>query len=377
MEKAGSLHASVPTPPTRLYLPRNFSCSACLYSSLADHCKGGCSPEPEPVEALPAPQTPRCSSSPPPAPPVTCEAACGKQQPPPPAPLSPPPPPPRSPSPPAASPAPLSPSSRGREPTLPSVPPSPTLRRRAKSLPTPGERGLRPALQQSPSRRKTVRFADSLGLELTAVRHFCQADVPQVPSPPPPQPLAASPRGGGAAAAAAADLLKTRKPPALGELEPVLFGPPAPVLEPLFPPQPGSAAGFLERVRQQKVKLEWVRPEAAALRGAVRVLNVAYEKAVSVRYTLNRWASCNEVPASYLPLPPPVAGQGGLTDRFAFHLPVGAGTTLLEFAVRYRVADTEYWDNNDGNNYKLRGRQRPAASSGHEPGGGGAWIHFI
>uniref|UniRef100_A0A8C5T3H4 CBM21 domain-containing protein n=1 Tax=Laticauda laticaudata TaxID=8630 RepID=A0A8C5T3H4_LATLA len=241
---------------------------------------------------------------------------------------------------------------------------SPTLRRRAKSLPTPGERGLRPALQQSPSRRKTVRFADSLGLELTAVRHFCQADVPQVPPPPAPLPASPLPRG--------ADLLKTRKPPALGELEPVLFGPPAPVLEPLFPPQPGAGARFAERVRQHKVKLEWVRPEAAGLRGAVRVLNLAYEKTVSVRYTLNRWASCNEVPAAYLP--PPAAAHDGQTDRFAFHLPVGAGTTLLEFAVRYRVADTEYWDNNDGHNYKLRGRQRP---DGQEPDGGGAWIHFI
>ncbi|XP_054856899.1 protein phosphatase 1 regulatory subunit 3E-like [Eublepharis macularius] len=349
MEKAGSMHASVPTPPPRLYLPRNFSYSACLYGSLAEQCKGGCSPEPEPVEA---------PSSPPLSPPVTREA--------------PPRPPPRSPSPPPTSPPPPSPSSRGREPTLPSVPPSPTLRRRAKSLPTPGERGLRPALQQSPSRRKTVRFADSLGLELTAVRHFCQADVPRVPPPPPP--LAASPL---ARANAAADLLKTRKPPALGELEPVLFGPPAPVLEPLFPPAPGSSAGFLERVRQHKVKLESVRPEASALRGAVRVLNLAYEKAVSVRYTLNRWASSNEVPAAYLP--PPASGHaaadGGLTDRFAFHLPVGAGTTFLEFALRYRVAGTEYWDNNDGHNYKLRARQRTPAASCLEPDG--AWIHFI
>ncbi|KAL8194774.1 UNVERIFIED_CONTAM: hypothetical protein K2H54_031946 [Gekko kuhli] len=342
MEKAGSLHASVPTPPPRLYLPRNFSCTACLYGSLAEQCKGGCSPEPEAVEA--------------PSPPVTREAG-GRRTPPP-----------RSPSPPLASP-PASPSPRGREPTLPSVPPSPTLRRRAKSLPTPGERGLRPALQQSPSRRKTVRFADSLGLELTAVRHFCQADVPRVPPPPP---LSASPPR---ANNHAADLLKTRKPPALGELEPVLFGPPAPVLEPLFPPQPGASAGFLERVRQHKVRLESVRPEAAALRGAVRVLNLAYEKAVSVRYTLNRWASCNEVPAAYLPPPPAAHAADGLTDRFAFLLPVGAGTTLLEFALRYRVAGAEYWDNNDGHNYKLRARQRPA--TGQEPDGGGAWIHFI
>ncbi|XP_039209408.1 protein phosphatase 1 regulatory subunit 3E-like [Crotalus tigris] len=342
MEKAGSLHASVPAPPPRLYLPRNFSCSACLYGSLAEPCKGGCSPESEAVEPLPAPASP----------PVTREAQAARRS-------SSPPPPPRSPSPPLPSPP---PATRGREASLPPVPPSPTLRRRAKSLPTPGERGLRPALQQSPSRRKTVRFADSLGLELTAVRHFCQADVPRVPPPP----AAASPLPRGA------DLLKTRKPPALGELEPVLFGPPAPVLEPLFPPQPGAGAAFAERLRQRKVQLEWVRPEAAGLRGAVRVLNLAYEKSVSVRYSLNRWASCNEVPAAYLP--PPAAAPDGRTDRFAFHLPVGAGTTLLEFAVRYRVAGAEYWDNNEGHNYKLRGRQRP---DGREPDGGGAWIHFI
>ncbi|XP_065272387.1 protein phosphatase 1 regulatory subunit 3E [Emys orbicularis] len=317
MDKATSLHASVPTPPPRLYLPRNFSCSACLYGSLAEHCKGDCSPE---REGEPSPT------------PVVREAATAGEKPQP---------------------------SRGREPSVPPVPPSPTLRRRAKSLPTPGERSLRPALQQSPSRRKTVRFADSLGLELISVRHFCEADLPQVPLPLP---------------ARAADLFKTRKPPALGELEPVLFGP-SPLLEPLFAPQPGASPGFAERVRRHKVKLEWVRAEPAGLRGAVRVLNLAYEKAVSVRYTLNRWVSCAEVAAAYLSPGP----ADGLTDRFSFHLPAAAAGGTLEFAVRYRVAGTEYWDNNEGLNYRLRGRQRAAraATSPNEEPDGGAWIHFI
>ncbi|XP_068006982.1 protein phosphatase 1 regulatory subunit 3E-like [Melanerpes formicivorus] len=318
MDKAGSLHTSVPTPPPRLYLPRNFSCSACLYGSLAEQCKGGCSPD---GDAAP-PQ------------PVVREAA-GEKKPPPP---------------------------RGREPTLPAVPPSPTQRRRAKSLPTPGDRSLRPALQQSPSRRKTVRFADSLGLELTSVRHFCEADLPQVPLPAPPPPRTA-------------DLFKTRKPPTLGDLEPVLFGPPPPLLEPLFPPQPGASPGFAERVRQHKVRLEWVRAEPAGLRGAVRVLNLAYEKAVSVRYTLNSWASCAEVPAAYQPPAP----ADGFTDRFAFFLPLGAAAeATLEFAVRYCVAGAEYWDNNEGANYRLRGRQRvvPATGLPQDPDST-AWIHFI
>ncbi|XP_051485635.1 protein phosphatase 1 regulatory subunit 3E-like [Apus apus] len=311
MDKAGSLHSSVPAPPPRLYLPRNFSCSACLYGSLAEQCKGDCSPD---GDAAPPPLV----------------RAAGEQKPPP---------------------------SRGREPSLPAVPPSPTQRRRAKSLPTPGDRSLRPALQQSPARRKTVRFADSLGLELTSVHHFCEADLPQVPLPAPPRP---------------ADLFKTRKPPALGDLEPVLFGPP--LLEPLFPPQPGSSPGFVERVRQHKVRLEWVRAEPVGLRGAVRVLNLAYEKAVSVRYTLNRWASCAELPAAYQPPGP----KDGLTDRFSFFLPLGTAEAALEFAVRYRVAGAEYWDNNEGANYRLRGRPLvPPASGPPQDPDSTAWIHFI
>ncbi|NWW55094.1 PPR3E phosphatase, partial [Pedionomus torquatus] len=140
-----------------------------------------------------------------------------------------------------------------------------------------------------------------------------------------------------------------------------------PPLEPLFPPQPGASPGFAERVRQHKVRLEWVRVEPAGLRGAVRVLNLAYEKAVSVRYTLDRWASCAEVPAAYQPAGPP----DGLTDRFAFLLPLGPAEPTLEFAVRYRVAGAEYWDNNDGANYRLRG---PGPLRDPD---GTAWVHFI
>ncbi|NWI70291.1 PPR3E phosphatase, partial [Todus mexicanus] len=148
-----------------------------------------------------------------------------------------------------------------------------------------------------------------------------------------------------------------------------------PLLEPLFPPQPGASPGFAERVRQHKVRLEWVRAEPGGLRGAVRVLNVAFEKAVSVRYTRNAWASCAEVPASYQPPGPP----DGSTDRFSFLLPLGAAVEAgLEFAVRYRVAGAEYWDNNGGQNYRLRSRQRlpPAAGLAQDPDSS-AWIHFI
>ncbi|NWZ94287.1 PPR3E phosphatase, partial [Nesospiza acunhae] len=109
---------------------------------------------------------------------------------------------------------------------------------------------------------------------------------------------------------------------------------------------------------------------------AVRVLNLAYEKVVSVRYTLNGWANCAEAAATYQPPAP----ADGISDRFAFLLPLGAAAaeTTLEFAVRYRVAGAEYWDNNEGKNYRLRGRQRvpPAAGPPQDPDSS-AWIHFI
>ncbi|XP_053935113.1 protein phosphatase 1 regulatory subunit 3E-like [Cuculus canorus] len=316
MEKAGSLHGSLPAP--RLYLPRNFSCGACLYGSSAEPCKGG-----RDGDASPAAVRDAAGERPPPA--------------------------------------------RGREPSVPGAPRSPAQRRRAKSLPTPGDRSLRPAPPHSPARRKTVRFADSLGLELASVRHFCEADLPRVPPlfearkeperalpplPPPPFP--------------------PLQPPLQPSLPPPPFPPLQPPLEPLFPPRPGSMPGFLERVRQHKVKLEWVRSEPAGLRGAVRVLNVAYEKAVSVRYTLDAWGSCAELPAAYHPPAP----AGGDTDRFAFLLPLPAAAAALEFAVRYRVAGDEYWDNNGGDNYRLRGRQRPPPVPPQDLDST-AWIHFI
>ncbi|XP_042294741.1 protein phosphatase 1 regulatory subunit 3E-like [Sceloporus undulatus] len=353
MDQPGSLHAPRPSPAGRLFLARPFSCRACLYGGrlAGGGCKGGCSPEPE---ALLAPGDDEDGEA------EGEEEAEGS-----PVPACPPAP--RSPSPPTPPCSPPSaPCSRGREPSLPPVPPSPTLRRRAKSLPLPGERGLRPAVQQhhrpqSPSRRKTVRFADCLGLELTAVRHFCQSEEQETPMPP---------------SLSAQELLKTRKPPALGDLEPVPFGPPALLLEPLFPPSPGSSAGFLDRLRAQKVALEWVRSEAGGLRGAVRVLNLAFQKEVSVRYSLDRWASALEIPASYQP-----HSLGPETDRFAFRLPIssaGTPTPTLDFALRYRLPGAEFWDNNRGENYRLRARTRASAREGEAPApDANAWIHFI
>uniref|UniRef100_A0A8C6SI42 CBM21 domain-containing protein n=1 Tax=Neogobius melanostomus TaxID=47308 RepID=A0A8C6SI42_9GOBI len=198
---------------------------------------------------------------------------------------------------------------RGREIHL-KTPQSPTLRRRCKSLPTPTERAkLEISRSRSPTSQKKVRFADSLGLELISVRHFNEGDEPDVPE----RILAKLPKGH----------LHLNH------------------LDTKFP-------------REVKVLLESVEADEFSLSGFVRVLNLAFEKSVSLRYSLNNWISFMDSLASYVP-----NSSDGISDRFCFKIVMptyldNGGT--LQFAIKYCVGGQEYWDNNSGNNYKVRPR---------------------
>ncbi|OCT82289.1 protein phosphatase 1 regulatory subunit 3D [Xenopus laevis] len=242
------------------------------------------------------------------------------------------------------------PVTRGREITI--VPQSPIARRRAKSLPTPAERRH---LEVVVPRKKVVRFADSLGLELTSVRHFSDADVPNVPNH------------------VLAGLRCREACPAGAELSTLLFrAPPStPHLEPLFI-DPCTKPDFVELVKQRRVCLESLRTDPFSISGELRVLNLSYEKEVTVRYTVDSWKTSSEVQATY---------QRGCsdryTDRFSFKLLCLAlinKESMLEFAIRYRVCGAEYWDNNAGENYMVKSH-RATVSPPKEFDN--AWIHFI
>ncbi|TRY55720.1 hypothetical protein DNTS_010289 [Danionella cerebrum] len=239
---------------------------------------------------------------------------------------------------------------RGRESFL-KPPHSPTQRRRCKSLPTSAERAkLEIARTRSPSSQKKVRFADSLGLELISVKHFDDTDVPEVPD---------------------RVIDKFRKARALhlnnfdGASSQSVF------VELLFT-NPGSLPDFPSRVSAAKVSLESVQADEFSLAGLVRVLNLAFEKSVHLRYTLNNWSSFTDSLASYVP-----NSSDGQTDQFSFKIITPSflefGGTL-QFAIKYCVGGCEFWDNNSGDNYRVR-RHRFKISPPREWENG--WIHFI
>nr|XP_008173965.1 protein phosphatase 1 regulatory subunit 3F [Chrysemys picta bellii] len=109
------------------------------------------------------------------------------------------------------------------------------------------------------------------------------------------------------------------------------------------------------------------------LRGTVRVLNVAYRKAVHMRASRDRWRTYRDHPARYVPGGSP---DGGLSDRFTFSLPFGPGQqeeqgeeeeegdeARLDFVIRYQTDEGVYWANNQGKNYSvvMKGRAPPRA----------------
>lgn len=249
-------------------------------------------------------------------------------------------------------------------PPGPPAPPSgcapplrPIILRRARSLPSSPER--RPKATGAPgaacrgcSRPLHVRFADALGLELAQVKVFSAGDDPAVP-------LHVLSR-----LAIDSDLCCSSP-----DLEFTLR-----CLVPDFAP-PVEAADFGERLGRQLVCLEHVTCSDLGVSGAVRVRNVAFEKQVAVRYTFSGWRSTHEVQARWRG----PAGAQGSEDVFAFGFPVPP--FLLElgsqvhFALRYRVAGAEYWDNNGGRDYSLTCRNHAL----HMPRGEceESWIHFI
>ncbi|EDX11056.1 GD12289 [Drosophila simulans] len=130
----------------------------------------------------------------------------------------------------------------------------------------------------TPGRKKIVRFADVLGLDLADVKTFLD-EIPTIPK----------------SAFEDLEILESEPPLQLGPKSDKL-------LMPLFQ-QPGGLPKFLDAVREKQVSLE----NAAVtdninqtISGSVRVRNLDFHKSVHIRYSLDGWRSYADLQANYV-----------------------------------------------------------------------------
>eukprot|EP00128_Syssomonas_multiformis_P015357 Colp12_sorted_trinity150504_noHs@35707 len=168
------------------------------------------------------------------------------------------------------------------------------------------------------ARRKRVQFADSCGFELIKCKTFHKEDEPICVSEDF-QYLRVNTK------------YRTKK-----------------VIEPCFQ-APYVQPNFEGRCAHMPVTLELVNASFPTIAGHIIVHNIAYEKTVFVRYTSDNWQTYQDSQARYLNSLP-----CGKLDRFsfAFNLPMELGINArVDFAICYRSAGQEFWDNNFNQNY--------------------------
>ncbi|KAG8566937.1 hypothetical protein GDO81_013426 [Engystomops pustulosus] len=225
----------------------------------------------------------------------------------------------------------------------------PIIRRRTKSLPSSPERKI--SAKCRPQCHK-VRFADSLGLELAEVKVFNTSDNPFIP-------LHVLSR-----LSINSDLCCSQ------DLEVSIE-----YLEPDFK-QPAECGDFLERLHQHCVCLEQVTSSVELeISGTIRVLNLAFEKLVTVRYSFTNWKTHYDARAIWLNSDNTVVPN---TDVFAFVISLPPFLqqicSVVQIAIRYQVDGKDYWDNNHGNNYIFISKShRLKIPKDCEQ----SWIHFI
>lgn len=212
--------------------------------------------------------------------------------------------------------------------SLSSEPPKKTImRRRAQSL------SLCPQRKRE-LRSQQVRFVDSLGLDLEEVKVFKVQEQPQIPQH------------------VIFRLLMSSELAFRKSLELSL-----PYFKPCFPENLGAGPEFLEHLSRRRVCLEQILCSEQGITGTIQVLNLAYEKKVTVHYSFTSWRIHTETTASWVSSGNRATPEAPETDIFRFRLPVPPFIlqpgSILEFAICYHVKGSSYWDNNNGQNYKL------------------------
>jgi hypothetical protein len=210
---------------------------------------------------------------------------------------------------------------------------------------------VRPALRPSSRRRPssmpgTPTFSNSKAVHFDAklehVRHFLQVDRPLAVSAGS-SPLDSFESDGEYPFPASEDelpLASRRGPPYEWEL-----------ITSNFPTET-----MVRKALPARVERIWLSNDKKTLHGSVAVANLAFQKFVACRFTLDYWKTTSEVAAEYTcEMRPRISPQGH--DRFTFNIKLSDLANLksktLFFCVRYNVNGQEFWDNNDGANFQV------------------------
>jgi hypothetical protein len=114
-------------------------------------------------------------------------------------------------------------------------------------------------------------------------------------------------------------------------------------------------------VRVEKMILS---PDNRELIGTVAVANLAFDKTIVVRFTLDFWRTTSDMLAVFAD----DAQQDDGYDRFNFAIEVAELANLdkkpMFLCVKYCVNDVEYWDNNNNHNFQVEFRKRSKPMSG-------------
>jgi len=211
---------------------------------------------------------------------------------------------------------------------------------------------LRPASRRRPSSMPgTPTFSKAVHFDshLEHVRHFLQVDRPLAVS------AGSSPVDNYESDAeypfSSDERSTTRTPPFEWEIIMTNF----PVETPVRKVQP---------VRLERV---WLSNDQKSLVGSVAVANLAFQKLVACRFTLDYWKTTSEVTAEYVceirPVETPYT-----QDRFNFTIKLSDLANLeaktLYFCIRYTVNGQEWWDNNNGTNFQVDFRNKMLPQSG-------------
>nr|CAH7727372.1 unnamed protein product [Callosobruchus chinensis] len=110
---------------------------------------------------------------------------------------------------------------------------------------------------------------------------------------------------------------------------------------------------FRKRLDEGKVSLENViiKESDDTLVGTVKVKNIAFEKEVFVRSSINNWQTHEDTYCSYVPNSSTTPGVNVIYDTFSFKMQLPLRTQKIEFCVCYSCNGTQYWDNNQNKNY--------------------------